>query len=117
MIPKSITNIIDQLRTAANEAKLSSKVRRAIASAVRRAMLPRRSKKRNWLDDAYDDYKGGIRGVQLYRKHIPDLDKLGRWPRERAQRRLRQALAKRAERERKRAEDARAEGLVSPMTG
>ena len=77
-----------------------------VSTAVRRMLHPRAGKKKSPLDSAYDDYKNGMRGIPLYREHIPGFDKLGPWRRERAQRRLRQALAKRAERERKRQESA-----------
>ena len=109
MIPQSIAALIDQLRSLAHEEKLSSTVRREVTSAVRRALLPR-GKKSNSRDSAYDDYKRGMRGLPLYRKHIPGYEKLGPWRRERAQRQLRQALAKRAERERKRRDDQLSRG-------
>ena len=102
MIPEAITGLIDQLRNAADEEKLSSNARRAVISAVRRAVLPRPKKTMNSLDSAYEDYKCRLRGIELYRKHIPGYEKLGRWRRQRAQHRLSQALATRAERERKR---------------
>jgi hypothetical protein len=112
LIPQSIAALIDQLRSLAHEEKLSSTVRREVTSAVRRALLPR-GKKSNSRDSAYDDYKRGMRGLPLYRKHIPGYEKLGPWRRERAQRQLRQALAKRAERERKRQKTATNEPSVA----
>jgi len=113
LIPQSIAALVDQLRSLANEEKLSSVARREVMSAVRRALLPRGSKKSNSRDFAYEDYKKGMRGLPLYRKHIPGYEKLGEWRRERAQRHLRQALAKRAERERKRQKTATNEPSVA----
>lgn len=113
MIPQSIAALIDQFRSLADEKELSAGARKEVTRAVRRALLPRGPKKSNSRDSAYEDYKGGMRGLPLYCKHIQGYEKLGPWRRERAQRQLRQALAKRAERERKRQKTATNEPSVA----
>jgi len=101
MIPEGIAALIDQARKTADEAELSLAERKKVTRAFNRAVLPRREKKSSWIDNAYRDYKAGMRGLTLYAKHVPGYEKLGGLRREQRQRRLRQALAKRAERERK----------------
>ncbi len=53
------------------------------------------------LDAALVDYENGVRGVALYKKHIPNWDRLSKWQRRIAQERLSNALTKRRTRRRK----------------
>jgi hypothetical protein len=48
---------------------------------------------------AYEDYKGGKRGVELYRAHIPRFEQLSRWRRDGEMRRLMAAIRTRKRRE------------------
>jgi hypothetical protein len=54
------------------------------------------------MDNAYADYRAGMRGLELFRNHIPRHDKLSQWRRSYEQRKLLKTLEKRAERDRKR---------------
>lgn len=51
---------------------------------------------------AYLDWTAGIRGVQLYQKHIPKWEQKSRWRRKAEQRVLLDAICSRARRERER---------------
>ena len=56
-----------------------------ISKAFRAALVPRRKagRKRNGaITAAHADWKTGIRGLALHRKHIRNFDKLSRWRRE-----------------------------------
>jgi hypothetical protein len=123
VIPPSIAAIIhhfhEQLRGAVDAEHLSSKLRGEVISAAsraaRRALRTRIRRKSTWRDAAYEDYKAGMRGLALYRRHIPNFEKLSRWARLREQDRLSNALQKRVERDRKiKSATATTETAVSP---
>jgi len=105
VLPKTITALIDLLRQAADREALSHDARLAVVFALRTAIVKKRKagrKSDNRLDRAYADYRSGMRGLGLYRKHIRNFPKLSRWRRRFEQDRLLKALNKRAERDRKR---------------
>jgi hypothetical protein len=104
-IPEIVANAVDLLRRATDQEQLPHAVRLRILTAVRCAILPKRTpgkKKDNRLDKAFGDYKAGVRGLELYRAHIPRHDKMSRWRRQAEERRLVKNLQKRSEREKKR---------------
>ena len=76
-----------------------------ILSAFKRRLIPAsRSGRRpkETVTAAYRDWKAGMRGVELYRKHIPGWDKHSRWRRRVEQEALRAAIHTRKRRERQR---------------
>lgn len=103
-VPDEVVPIIDLLRVTVDRADFPYEMRLVIAAAVRRAIVPQRKpgKKDHRLDKAYADYKAGMRGLALFCKYIPNLDRLSRWRRTIEQNRLLKTLQKRAEREKKR---------------
>lgn len=107
-IPQAVVSLVDLLRQAVDGEGLPHAARLKVVAAVRHAIIPKivaknktRSKKRQRLDAAYADHKAGVRGLELFRKHIPNLAKLSRWRRRIEQNRLLKALQKRAERDKK----------------
>jgi hypothetical protein len=107
-IPPAVVSAIEQLREAIDQAGLPRSIRLKVAAAVRHAIVPaiapkrKPDKKRHRIDSAYADYRVGLRGLDLFRKHIPRHDKLSKWRRTYEQRKLLKTLGKRAERDRKR---------------
>lgn len=103
-IPPAIAVLIVQIHRIADQELLPKPVRLEVVSALDHAIIPRRTPgpKNERTDLAYKDYRAGVRGLELYRKHIPNFGKLSRWRRAVEQNRLLKALQKRAERERKR---------------
>jgi len=103
-IPELVRAAVEQLRRAVEQAQLPYSVRARLARSIRRRIVPRRKPgpKNSRLDAAYRDYRAGSRGMPLYRKHIPGHDKMSQWRRAYRQRRLMNALQKRASREKKR---------------
>ena len=104
-LPQAIAALIDLIGQAADREALSRDARLEVVAAIRRAIVRKRKagrKNDRQLDKAYPDYKSGIRGLPLFRKHIPGFRKLSRWRRLAEQHRLLKNLNKRAERERKR---------------
>ena len=101
--PKSIAAIVERLRQLADDEALSYDARLLVVSDIRRAIVPRRKpgKKDRRIDEAYTDYKAGMRGLALLRKHNPHRDKMSRWRRKAEDNKLMKSLQKRAERERK----------------
>jgi hypothetical protein len=117
MMSAPIQEIVRTLVAAADAAELSKAARRTIISNLRRAILPRKPpvrKKSTRLDSAFADYKSGVRGMELHKKHIPNFSKLSRWRRVVEGSRLNKALSKRAERERKRARRPAETDLSTP---
>ena len=114
-IPDAVAAVIKRLDQAVNEERLPYRARVQVAVAVRRQIVPRRKsgRKDSRLDAAYSDYRVGLRGLRLFRKHIPGHDKMSRWRRKVEQRRLMGALQQRASRER-RASEGTARQETSP---
>lgn len=103
-IPQSVAALIDQMGQTADELELPYAVRVKVAAAARRAMLPKKTpgkKSDHRIDNAYADYRTGVRGLELYRKHIPHHDRLSRWRRVAEEHRFLKNLQKRAQREKK----------------
>jgi hypothetical protein len=74
-----------------------------IVSAFRSTLIPRRRpgrKQRAVITAALADYKSGIRGVALYREHIPRFASMSHWEREVKARRLMDAIRSRERRAR-----------------
>ena len=103
-IPSAVVSVMEQLRQTVDHAGLPRAMRLKVAGAVRLAIVPRRKpgRKDQRLDKADADYRAGMRGLDLFRKHIPRHDKLSRWRRKAEQSKLLKTLQKRAERDRKR---------------
>jgi len=104
---------------AANFPGLPLRERRRIVTALRHKLIPpgkpgrKRSKE---ITEAYADWKSGMRGLALYRKHIPRFDRMGIWERKVKTRALMDAIRSRRRREqrrRTREADARPAGQVS----
>jgi hypothetical protein len=74
-----------------------------IVTAFRRELIPpkrpgrRRSKE---ISAAHADWKSGIRGLPLYRKHIASFDQMSRWKRQGKSRALMEAIRSRERRTR-----------------
>jgi hypothetical protein len=103
-LPEPVAALVDLLGKAADELELPYAVRLKAAVAARRAILPRKTpgkKSDHRIDNAYTDYRTGVRGLELYRKHIPHHDRLSRWRRVAEEHRLLKNLQKRAQREKK----------------
>jgi hypothetical protein len=111
-VPRDIAAVVDLLRQAVDREGLRDAARRRVLAAVRHAIITRiiskntrygkKCQRRRQIDRAYPDYKVGVRGLALFRKHIPNFAKLSRWRRKEEQSRLVKALQKRTEREKKR---------------
>jgi hypothetical protein len=74
-----------------------------IVSAFRSTLVPhgrRGRKQKAVITAAHADYKGGMRGVALYRKHIPRFTSMSHWEREVEARRLMDAIRSRERRAR-----------------
>jgi hypothetical protein len=74
-----------------------------LVSMFRAGVVPRRKAGRRpnaQVTAAYLDWKAGIRGLDLYRKHIPGWQKHGEWRRKGEKRALMDAIRSRRRRER-----------------
>jgi hypothetical protein len=103
-ISQQIQSLMESLGAAIATEDLSIQARRKVLGTLRRGILPKNilksfSTKRDRLDRAYADYKTGVRGTQLFEKHISYYKTLSWWRRRGEQTRLRKALEKRAQRE------------------
>jgi hypothetical protein len=79
--------------------------RNKVVAAFRRVPIPRRPPGRppkETVTAAYQDWKVGLRGVELYHKHIPDWQQHSKWRRESEARALREAIRARERREQRR---------------
>lgn len=77
--------------------------RRRVVSAFRREIIPpgRPGRKRSAeITAALADWKAGLRGLQLYQRHIPSWDKMSHWRRRIEAERLRDAISTRRRRQR-----------------
>lgn len=75
-----------------------------VSRAFGRVLVPREKrppgrKRKAAITAAYLDWKAGMRGHQLYLKHIPGYSGMGRYRRECAQRRLNEAIRSRRRRD------------------
>ena len=76
-----------------------------LLSAFRRVLFPVKPpgrRRKEGITAAHRDWKNGMRGVELYRKHIPGWEKHSRWRRAGEQRALRDAIRSRERRDRQR---------------
>jgi hypothetical protein len=83
---------------------LDNAARQKVSRAFERALLPREKRQRGRkrkaaITAAYEDWKAGMQGHQLYRKHIPGYSGMGRYRRDCAQRRLNEAIRSRRRRD------------------
>ena len=75
-----------------------------IVSAFRSTLIPhgrRGRKQKAVITAAHADYKRGMRGIPLFRNHIPRFDRMGHWEREVKTRRLMDAIRTRERRARR----------------
>jgi hypothetical protein len=80
-----------------------------LVSVFRTGLVPRRRAGRRpkpQVTAAYFDWKAGMRGVALFRKHIPGWDKHGEWRRKAETRALMDAIRSRYRRERRSTKEA-----------
>jgi hypothetical protein len=61
-------------------------------------------KRRKEITAVHPDWKQGMRGLQLYRKHIPGYDNLAQWRRKAKSRALMDAIRTRQRREKQRSD-------------
>ena len=88
-------------RIARDYPQLDRRGRLRIVSTFRRQLIPPRKpgrKRREEITAAYADWKLGLRGLELYRKHIAGLERMSRWKRESKMRTLRDAIRSRERR-------------------
>jgi hypothetical protein len=116
-IPDSVAAAVGRLREAVEQERLPYEARVRLSIAVRRQVVPRRKSgpKDSRLDAAWADYRTGLRGLKLFKKHIPRHDKMGRWRRKIEEKRLMNTLQQRASRERR--QKARQESDVTLEEG
>ena len=110
-LPQAVAAVVDLLRQAVDRNGLPHAARIKVVAAVRHAIISKivpknrrqgyKCPRRRQIDKAYPDYKAGMRGLKLFRKHIPNFARLSRWRRKEERDRLLKALQKRAEREKK----------------
>jgi len=84
---------------------LAPRQRRNVLMVFRRQLFPRGKagrKRSGAITAAYADWKEGMRGMQLYRKHIPGWERHNSWRRQAESRALLGAIHARNRRERKR---------------
>jgi hypothetical protein len=91
---------VDVLKGALSQCQLSDRQLARVVRLVRSGSPKRQRKRTEELNEADRDYLAGLRGVALYRKHIPGYAKLSRWRRKAEQKRLMDSLHKRASRAR-----------------
>jgi hypothetical protein len=101
------TSAVDAARKIQTAARRPIECRAAlrIVSAFRSTLIPagrRARKEKAVIRAAHADYKSGMRGVALYRKHLPRFDRMGYWEREVKTRRLMDAIRSRERRSRAR---------------
>lgn len=88
-------------RIARDHPHLGRRGRLQIVSAFRRQLIPPRKpgrKRRKEITAAHADWKLGMRGVELYRRHISGFDRMSRWRRESESRDLMDAIRSRERR-------------------
>ena len=103
-LSQHLGSLVGALAIAAAEEGLSPEVRLLLAAAVRSRVVSRQKpgkKPHDSLDRACADYRSGLRGLSLYKKHISNFKKLSRWRRTVEQNRLLKNISKRQEREKK----------------
>lgn len=74
---------------------LSLAERRRLVALFRTALIPAGRpgrKRRHDVTSAYNDWKEGMRGLALYKKHIRGWDQMSHWRRQQAARRLSNAV-------------------------
>jgi hypothetical protein len=88
-------------RIARDYPHLDRRWRLRIASTFRRQLIPPRKpgrKRRKEITAAHADWKLGLRGLELYRRHIPGFDRMSQWRRESTIRDLMDAIRSRERR-------------------
>ncbi|HTS76330.1 MAG TPA: hypothetical protein VMG40_09010 [Bryobacteraceae bacterium] len=89
---------------ATNFRQLAPRQRRTVLTSFRRQLFPAARPGRKHSKEitaAVADWMAGIRGLPLYRKHIPRYDKMGRWQRKVKTRALLDAIRNRRRHERR----------------
>jgi hypothetical protein len=79
--------------------------RQKVCRTFDRILLPRRTpgrKRKKSITLAFTDWKAGVRGTALYRKHIPHWERHSNWRRRGEQRALMDAIYSRERRDKKR---------------
>ena len=106
--PPELLDALRQAETAALALRdgLARELGRAgrirLADRFRSVLIPRRRagrKSKAAVTTAYQDWKAGVQGVELYRRHIRNWSKLTQWRRRSEQRTLMTALYTRQRRE------------------
>jgi hypothetical protein len=90
-----------------------------VLATFRRTLFPRRRSGRRPKESitaAHRDWKNGVRGIALYKAHIPRWEKHNHWKRRGEERALMDAIRKRERRERTPRRDAGAMPKVSQVS-
>jgi hypothetical protein len=100
IIPEPVACAIDTLRETVDREHLTRSARLQVVTRVRQAIVPKRKpgRKNPNLDSAWPDYQRGVRGLKLYRRHIPDHGRMNQYHRAAEENRLLDGLRKRARR-------------------
>lgn len=102
-LPATVLETAKELRDAVAQRELSGRQRaqldRFLAAILKPTHRPGRKPSAR-VGEAHRDFAAGMRGIPLFRKHIPNFEKLSRWRRRIEQRRLMDAIHKRASRAR-----------------
>jgi hypothetical protein len=99
---------------------LDRKARLRITAAFRRVLFPPKRpgrRPRASITSAYEDFRRGVRGPTLYRKHIPGFAAMGFWRRQGESRKLMEALRSRRRREKERPTPTSSSAERNPLTG
>jgi hypothetical protein len=99
-MPEPVVCVIDTLRETVDQEQLPRSARLQVVTRVRQAIVPKRKpgRKNPNIDSAWQDYQRGVRGLKLYRRHIPGHAMMNRYHRAAEENRLLDGLRKRARR-------------------
>lgn len=84
---------------------VAPRLRRKVVGVFRRQLLPPGKpgpKFKKEITAAFVDWQAGLRGIALYRKHVPGFNQMSHWKRRGKMHALREALRARARRQEKR---------------
>lgn len=101
-LPEDVRMEINRLQETIEREHLPRSARQEVVTTIRLAILPRQTRRADpRIDAAYADYQAGMRGLALYRKHIPNHATKGHYRRRADERRLMNSIHQRSSRERK----------------
>ena len=99
-MPEPVVCAIDTLRETVDREHLPRSARLQVVTRVRQVIVPKRKpgRKNPNIDSAWQDYQRGVRGLKLYRRHIPGHGRMNQYHRAAEENRLLDGLRKRARR-------------------